>query len=44
MPLKGITEITLDGSKETDRVVIIAEMNSGETYRVYDRLIPYTGI
>ncbi len=44
MPLKGITEITLDGSKETDRVVIIAEMNSGETYRVYDRLIPYMGI
>ncbi len=44
MPLKGITEITLDGSKDTDRVVIIAEMNSGETYRVYDRLIPYMGI
>ena len=41
-PLKGITEITLDGSKEADRVEIIARMPDGETYRVYDELVPFT--
>jgi len=41
LPLKGVTEITLDGSKETDRVEIIAKMSSGETYRVYDDLVPF---
>lgn len=39
LPLKGITEIVLDGSKETDRVEIIAGMTSGESYRVYDQLV-----
>jgi hypothetical protein len=39
LPLKGVTEITLDGSKEADRVEIIAKMSSGETYRVYDELV-----
>ncbi len=41
LPLKGVTEITLDGSKQTDRVEIIAKMSSGETYRVYDDLVPF---
>jgi len=41
--LKGVTEITLDGSKETDRVEIIAKMSSGETYRVFDALVPFMG-
>ena len=40
LPVKGVTEITFDGSKETDRVEIIAKMSSGETYRVYDELVP----
>jgi hypothetical protein len=40
LPLKGVTEITLEGSKETDRVEIIAQMSSGGTYRVYDQLVP----
>jgi hypothetical protein len=40
LPLKGITEIILDGSKETDRLEIIALMSDGETYRVYDKLLP----
>ena len=39
LPLKGVSDITLDGSKETDRVEIIAKMTSGETYRVYDDLV-----
>jgi hypothetical protein len=39
LPLKGVNEITLDGSKETDRVEIIARMSSGKTYRVYDELV-----
>jgi hypothetical protein len=43
LPLKGITEIILDGSKETDRVEIIALMSDGETYRVYDALLPLMG-
>jgi len=38
-PLKGQSEITLAGSKEADRVIIIARMYSGETYRVYDDLV-----
>jgi len=39
-PLKGISEIILDGSKGTDRVEIIALMSDGESYRVYDELVP----
>ena len=39
LPLKGITEIILDGSKGADRVEIIAKMTSGESYRVYDSLV-----
>lgn len=39
LPLKGITEIILDGSKGTDRVEILALMSDGETYRVYDDLV-----
>lgn len=38
-PLKGITEIILDGSKGTDRVEIIALMSDGTMYRVYDNLV-----
>ena len=38
-PLKGVNEISLPGSKNTDRVEIIAHMSSGETYRVYDSLV-----
>ena len=33
LPLKGVTEITLKGSKETDRVGVIAQMYYGGTYR-----------
>ena len=40
LPLKGVTEIILDGSKATDRVEIVALMSDGETYRVYDALVP----
>jgi len=40
LPLKGITEIILDGSKGTDRVEIIALMSDGTMYRVYDELVP----
>ncbi|HEX3001035.1 MAG TPA: hypothetical protein VHN82_01480 [Methanoregula sp.] len=39
-PLKGITEIILDGSKGTDRVEILALMSDGTRYRVYDELVP----
>jgi len=39
LPLKGVSEITLSGSKDVDRVEIIAKMSSGETYRVYDDLV-----
>ena len=41
LPLKGISEITLAGSKEPDRVEIIAKMSTGETYRVFDDLVPF---
>ena len=39
LPLKGVNEITLAGTKEPDRVEIIAKMSTGETYRVYDNLV-----
>ena len=39
LPLKGITEIILEGSKGTDRVEILALMSDGKTYRVYDDLL-----
>jgi hypothetical protein len=41
LPLKGVNEITLDGSKDADRVEIIAKMSSGETFRVYDSLVSF---
>jgi hypothetical protein len=41
MPLKGVSEVTLSGSTDTDRVEIIANMFNGRTYRVYDDLVPY---
>jgi putative aminopeptidase FrvX len=40
-PSKGVTEITLDGSKETDRVEVIVMMYNGQTYRVIDELLTY---
>jgi hypothetical protein len=43
LPLKGLNEITLAGSKEPDRVEIIAKMSTGETYRVYDDLVNSLG-
>jgi hypothetical protein len=39
LPLKGLNEITLAGSKEPDRVEIMAKMSTGEPYRVYDDLV-----
>ena len=38
-PMKGITEMIVDGSQQADRVEIIAQMYSGERYRVYDQLV-----
>ena len=38
-PLKGINEIYLAGTKEPDRVEIIAKMSTGESYRIYDSLV-----
>jgi hypothetical protein len=37
--MKGITEMIVDGSHQPDRVEIIAQMYSGERYRVYDQLV-----
>jgi hypothetical protein len=39
-PLKGINELTIEGSDQADRVEIIAKMSSGTAYRVYDALAP----
>lgn len=39
LPLKGITELALNGSNTADRVEIIATVSSGATYRVYDSLV-----
>lgn len=40
LPLKGITEVILNGTNDPDRVEIIALMTDGRTYRVYDELVP----
>ena len=44
LPLKGVAEIMLKGSTETDRVEIIAQMYDGRKYRVYDELVPLMGV
>ncbi|MFA6225297.1 MAG: hypothetical protein WC620_03720 [Methanoregula sp.] len=41
LPLRGVNEIILDGSEQTDRVEIIALMSDGKTYRVYDDLVSF---
>jgi hypothetical protein len=41
LPFKGSTEIVLEGSKDTDRVEIVAKMSDSRTYRVYDELVPF---
>lgn len=43
MPRKGIPEMTLQGSTGTDRVVIIAHLFNGESYRVYDAMVAFRG-
>jgi hypothetical protein len=43
-PMKGVTEMMVPGSRETDRVEIIAQTYSGERYRVYDELVPFVGL
>ncbi len=40
-PSKGDTELTLEGSKGSDRVEVIARMYNGQTYRVFDDLLSY---
>jgi hypothetical protein len=40
-PSKGIREVTLGGSKETDRVEVIVKMYTGQSYRVIDELHLY---
>lgn len=45
LPLKGIAEVNLNGSKKPDRVQIDATVAGGVTYHVYDRLLsPGDGI
>jgi hypothetical protein len=39
LPLKGVTEISLEGSQGTDRVEILATVSAGATYRFYDELV-----
>lgn len=40
-PSKGDTELTLEGSKGSDRVEVIARMYNGQTYRVFDDLLSF---
>lgn len=42
-PSSGNVELVLAGSKETDRVEVIARMYNGQSYRVKDELLPYKG-
>jgi len=37
------TEIFLDGSKGNDRIEVIANMYTGQSYRVRDEMLPLKG-
>lgn len=39
--LAEFPEVTLQGSKSTDRVEVIVRLLSGKTYRVIDEMVPY---
>jgi hypothetical protein len=39
-PVKG-DELILQGTKETDRIEVFVTMNTGVTYKVIDKLLPY---
>ena len=39
-PVKG-DELILQGSMDTDRIEVFVTMNTGVTYKVIDRLLPY---
>lgn len=39
-PVKG-DELILQGTKETDRIEVFVTLNTGVTYKVIDKLIPY---
>ena len=39
-PVKG-DELILQGSMDTDRIEVFVTMNTGVTYKVMDRLLPY---
>jgi hypothetical protein len=41
LPGEMITEITLDGTKYSDRVEVIANMHNGQSFRVIDELLVY---
>lgn len=39
-PVKG-DDLVLQGSRDTDRIEVFVTLNSGVTYKVIDRLLPY---
>ena len=39
-PVKG-EELILQGSRDTDRIEVFITLNTGVTYKVIDRLLPY---
>jgi len=40
-PSQGITEITLAGTKDADRVEVLANLHNGQSYRVVDEMLSY---
>jgi hypothetical protein len=39
-PVKG-EELVLQGSRDTDRIEVFVTLNTGVTYKVIDKLVPY---
>jgi hypothetical protein len=39
-PVKG-AEVTIQGSRETDRIEVFVTLNTGITYKIIDRLLPF---
>lgn len=41
VPSQGINEVNLDGTRDADRLEVLANMHSGQTVRVVDELLSY---
>jgi hypothetical protein len=41
LPAEKGAEVKIQGSKDTDRIEVFVSLNTGKTYKIIDRLLPY---